>query len=223
MFRSFVSRLRRAAIAAPVLAAVACANADAAVPLPDPLLNASVSATAARDTAVLAGGCFWGIEAVYRHVKGVITATSGYAGGEASTAKYELVGSGTTGHAEAVQVIYDPSQVTYGQLLKIFFSVAHDPTQLNRQGPDVGTHYRSAIFYSNPEQQRIAQAYIAQLTEAKSFPRPIVTRVDALDAFYRAEDYHQNYAELHPNEPYIAINDLPKVARLKKQFAELYR
>lgn len=223
MLRSLAIRLRRASFVAPIVAALACTSADAAVPLPDPSLNVARAGVAGRDTAVFAGGCFWGIEAVYRHVKGVVSATSGYSGGEAMTAQYELVGSGTTGHAEAVQVIYDPSEVTYGTLLKIFFAVAHDPTQLNRQGPDVGTQYRSVIFFSSPEQQHVAESYIEQLTAAKSFPRPIVTRVEHLEAFYRAEEYHQNYAELHPNQPYIAINDLPKVARLKEQFADLYR
>jgi len=159
---------------------------------------------------------------VFKHVKGVTRATSGYAGGSAKTASYELVGSGTTGHAESVEVVYDPSQISYGQLLKVFFSVAHDPTQLNRQGPDVGTQYRSAIFFSNPDQQRIAQAYVAQLQDAKLFSRPIVTQVAPLQGFYPAEAYHQDYLARHPESMYIVINDLPKLAQLKVQWPDLY-
>jgi len=171
---------------------------------------------------VFAGGCFWGVEAVFRHVKGVSGAVSGYAGGAAKFPDYGMVSSGTTGHAESVKVTYDPAQVSYGQLLKVYFSVAHDPTQLNRQGPDTGTQYRSAIFTTSDEQKRVAQAYIAQLNGAKVFARPIVTEVVTLPAFYDAEPYHQNYAALHPSEPYIAINDLPKVAHLRAQFPDLY-
>lgn len=175
-----------------------------------------------RETAVLAGGCFWGIQAVFQHVKGVITATSGYSGGSAKSADYEIVSTGETGHAESVQVVYDSSQITYGELLRIFFSVAHDPTQLNRQGPDEGTQYRSAIFYANDEQKRIAQAYIAQLEQTKVFSRRIVTQVAQLQAFYPAEAYHQNYAALHPNQPYIVFNDAPKVEHLRQIFPDLY-
>jgi len=175
-----------------------------------------------QQTAVIAGGCFWGIQAVFQHVKGVIRATSGYSGGSAKNAEYELVSTGDTGHAESVEVVYDPSQITFGELLRIFFSVAHDPTQLNRQGPDEGAQYRSAIFYGGEEQKRIAQAYIAQLNESKVFSRPIVTQVVALEAFYPAEPYHQNYAALHPNQPYIVFNDAPKVAHLRQAFPELY-
>jgi peptide-methionine (S)-S-oxide reductase len=162
------------------------------------------------------------VQAVFQHVRGVIKATSGYAGGSAKTAEYEIVSTGQTGHAESVQVVYDPSQITYGELLRIFFAVAHDPTQLNRQGPDEGTQYRSAIFYANDEQKRIAEAYISQLEQAKIFSRPIVTQVAALQSFYPAEAYHQNYAALHPNQPYIVFNDAPKVEHLRKIFPELY-
>ena len=179
-------------------------------------------AAGAPQTAVFAGGCFWGVEAVYRHVRGVKSAVSGYAGGEASTARYEMVGSGRTGHAESVQVVYDPSVVSYGELLRIFFSVAHDPTELNRQGPDVGTQYRSAIFTRNAAQLEVAGAYIAQLDAARAFPSPIVTVVTPLPAFYRAEDYHQNYLALHPDQPYIVFNDLPKLGQLKARFPDRY-
>ena len=162
------------------------------------------------------------MQAVFQHVKGVITATSGYAGGSAKTAQYETVSTGETGHAESVEIVYDPAQITYGELLRVFFSVAHDPTQLNGQGPDEGTQYRSAIFYNNDEQKKIAQAYIAQLEQAKVFPRRIVTQVAALEGFYPAEAYHQNYAALHPNQPYIMFNDAPKVEHLKQEFPDLY-
>ena len=188
-----------------------------------PAASELLAATAGEDTAVFAGGCFWGVEAVYDHVKGVKSATSGYAGGTVASPSYEQVSSGDTGHAESVQVIYDPSQVSYGKLLQIFFSVVHDPTQLNRQGPDRGTQYRSAIFYNNAQQQRAAEAYIKQLTAAKTFPRPIVTQVAKLGGFYRAEEYHQKYLEHHPNQLYIVINDKPKVEALKKQFAADYK
>jgi len=183
----------------------------------------AVSVSATEDTAVFAGGCFWGIEAVFEHVKGVKSAVSGYTGGNVGNPSYEQVSSGDTGHAESVQVIYDPSQVSYGKLLQIFFSVAHDPTQLNRQGPDHGTQYRSAIFYNTPQQQQVAESYIRQLTAAKTFSRPIVTQVAKLRGFYRAEEYHQNYFDQHPNQLYIVINDKPKVAALKKEFPDVYR
>ncbi len=206
-----------------LLAATACnARAGTAAAVPAPAVDASRAAAPGRQTAVVAGGCFWGIQAVFQHVKGVISATSGYAGGSAKTAEYEVVSTGETGHAESVQIVYDPSQITYGELLRIFFSVAHDPTQLNRQGPDEGTQYRSAIFYSNDEQERIAEAYIAQLNQAKVFPRSIVTQVTALQAFYPAEAYHQNYAALHPNQPYIVFNDAPKVEHLRHEFPDFY-
>ncbi|MBV9608286.1 MAG: peptide-methionine (S)-S-oxide reductase MsrA, partial [Acidobacteria bacterium] len=173
--------------------------------------------------AVFAGGCFWGVQGVFEHVRGVRSATSGYAGGAVASPSYEQVSTGGTGHAESVRVVYDPSRVSYEQLLQVFFTVAHDPTELNRQGPDVGTQYRSAIFYSNDEQKRIADAYISQLSAAKLFGRPIVTQVAHLEAFYPAEAYHQDYATLHPKNPYIMINDAPKVANLKKEFPELYK
>ncbi len=200
-----------------------CGMVEAAVVvLPDPVSDAPLAAKSSSQTAVFAGGCFWGIEAVFEHVKGVTQAVSGYSGGTAETADYQKVSSGRTAHAEVVQVTYDPSKVSYGQLLKVFFSVAHDPTQLNRQGPDTGPQYRSAIFTVDAAQQRAAQAYIAQLQAAKSFPRPIVTEVAALKAFYIAEPYHQDYVVHHPDQPYIIYNDLPKVAALKKQFPQLY-
>jgi peptide-methionine (S)-S-oxide reductase len=181
------------------------------------------AATPGEATAVFAGGCFWGVDAVFKHVKGVKSVVSGYSGGSALTAKYMLVGTGTTGHAEAVKVTYDPSQITYADLMKVFFSVAHDPTEKDRQGPDVGTQYRSAIFYADPQQKELAQRYIAQLDAAKAFGKPIVTEVAALDKFYPAEDYHQNYLALHPNQPYIVYNDLPKLDALKKEFPAWYR
>ena len=175
-----------------------------------------------RETAVVSGGCFWGIQAVFEHVKGVIQATSGYAGGTVANPDYETVSSGTTGHAETVRIVFDPSVVSYATLLKVFFTVAHDPTELNRQGPDVGTSYRSVIFYMNDEQKRLATAYIAQLDAAKVFGKPIVTEVTPLKGFYRAEDYHQDYALNHPENPYILVCDRPKIAALKAQFPELF-
>jgi peptide-methionine (S)-S-oxide reductase len=200
----------------------ACTAAESAVALPSPALDIPASSAKGPQTAVFAGGCFWGVEAVFRHVKGVSSAVSGYAGGAAKTADYESVGNGTTGHAESVKVTYDPAHVSYGQLLTVFFAVAHDPTQLNRQGPDHGTQYRSAIFTTSDEQKRVAQAYVAQLDKAKAFGRPIVTEIVALPAFYPAEAYHQNYLALHPTQPYIVFNDLPKLANLKTQFPGLY-
>jgi peptide-methionine (S)-S-oxide reductase len=173
--------------------------------------------------AVFAGGCFWGVEAVFEHVKGVTDARSGYAGGKPATAKYDQVSGGRTGHAESVEVTFDPSVVSYEQLLEVFFSVAHDPTELNRQGPDVGTQYRSAIFYTDQEQKKSALAFVEKLTAAKKFSRPIVTEISALDTFYPAEAYHQDYLKHHPTEPYIVYNDLPKLAALKKQFPEKYQ
>lgn len=202
----------------------ACSTADASsTPLPDPEVDAPLAKSKGEQKAVLAGGCFWGIEAVFEHVKGVSDAKSGYAGGDAASADYRKVSSGTTSHAESVLVTYDPSQVTYGQLLKVFFSVAHDPTELNRQGPDRGTQYRSAIFYANEEQKRIAEAYIKQLDRAKVFNQPIVTQVTPLEAFHDAEAYHQDYLAQHPDEPYIVINDMPKVENLRKQLPGLYK
>lgn len=184
--------------------------------------NPGPHAPAKTETVVFAGGCFWGVQSVFQHTKGVVSATSGYAGGTVSKPSYEDVSSGQTGHAESVKVVFDPSRVSYEQLLKIFFSVVHDPTELNRQGPDVGTQYRSAVFYVTDAQKQATEAYIAQLTSAHTFKQPIVTQVAKLKAFYRAEDYHQNYAELHPDQPYIAINDAPKVVNLKRSFPQLY-
>jgi peptide-methionine (S)-S-oxide reductase len=202
---------------------VACSRVDAAaVTLPSPAVDEHGGPTSDR-FAVFAGGCFWGIEAVFEHVKGVKTVVSGYSGGTANTAHYDVVSTGRTGHAESVQVVYDPAQTSYGQLLQILFSVAHDPTQRNRQGPDEGPQYRSEIFYASPDQQRIAQAYIDQLNKAKVFKRPIVTKVEPLDVFYPAEAYHQDYAVHHPSDLYIVMNDAPKVVRLREQFPQLYK
>ena len=197
--------------------------AEGAIALPDPAVDAPLASKSDKQIAVIAGGCFWGVQAVFQHVKGVKDATSGYSGGSLASPGYEEVSTGNTGHAESVKITFDPSQITYGQLLKVFFSVAHDPTQLNRQGPDTGSQYRSVIFYANEEQQHIAEAYISQLEQAKSFPGSIVTQVVPLKAFYKAEDYHQNYATLHPDNPYIAINDAPKVEHLQQQFPDLYK
>src|SRR4030088_3451865 len=206
-----------------LVAVVSCNAADNAITaFPNPAVDAPIATSKGEQTAVVAGGCFWGIQAVFQHVKGVINATSGYSGGAANTAEYELVSTGETGHAESVKITYDPSQITYGQLLRVFFSVAHDPTQLNRQGPDTGSQHRSSIFYNNDEQKRISEAYIAQLDKAKVFPRPIVTQVVPLKAFYPAEAYHQDYASRHPDNPYIVYNDAPKVAHLREQFPDLY-
>lgn len=199
-----------------------CGAATPAVTLPAPAVDVPAASAKGPQTAVFGGGCFWGVEAVFRHVKGVSSAVSGYAGGTAQTADYQKVSSGSTGHAEVVQVTFDPAQVSYGQLLRVFFSVAHDPTQLNRQGPDVGTQYRSALFFVNDEQKSVGQAYIKQLDAAKVFPKPIVTETVMLPKFYEAEAYHQNYAALHPTQPYIAIHDAPKVANLKTTFPTLY-
>jgi peptide-methionine (S)-S-oxide reductase len=198
------------------------ASAAPGQPIPPPKVDAPLATAAGRDTAVFAGGCFWGTQAVFERVKGVLKTTVGYAGGSAATATYDQVVTETTGHAESVEVVYDPSRITYGQLLRVFFSVAHDPTELNRQGPDVGTSYRSAIFYSNDEQKRLATAYIAQLDAAKVFPKRIVTDVTPLKGFYRGEDYHQDYALKNPNSSYIQICDLPKISALKQQFPELF-
>lgn len=211
-------------IMASLLCTTACtARAGTAVPVPPPALDAGRTVASAQQTAVLSGGCFWGVQAVFQHVKGVISATSGYSGGSKRTAEYEIVSTGETGHAESVQIVFDPSRITYGELLRVFFSVAHDPTELNRQGPDEGTQYRSVIFYGDEQQQHIAESYIAQLQQAKVFSRPIVTQVVPFKAFYAAEAYHQNYATLHPDNPYIAINDAPKVEHLRKQFGALYK
>jgi len=205
-----------------LLTSLAALSSAEAAPLPAPAVDIPAASVKAPQTAVFAGGCFWGVEAVFRHVKGVSRAVSGYAGGTTVKPSYEQVGMGGTGHAESVEITYDPSQVSYGQLLAVFFSVAHDPTQLDRQGPDIGTQYRSAIFYTNDDQKRVAEAYIEQLGKAKVFGAPIVTQVAKLPAFYQAEAYHQNYLALHPKEPYIVHHDLPKLAALQKQWPELY-
>jgi peptide-methionine (S)-S-oxide reductase len=210
-------------VAACSAAVLACSgHAASKAPIPAAVVDVPLAKAPARQTAVFAGGCFWGTQAVFERVRGVLQTTTGYAGGTAATATYDQVSSETTGHAESVEVVYDPSQITYGQLLRIFFSVAHDPTELNRQGPDVGTSYRSAIFYRNDEQKRLAEAYIAQLDKAKIFPKPIVTQVVPLKGFYRAEDYHQDYALHHPNDSYIMICDRPKIEALKQQFPNLF-
>ncbi|MGD0823340.1 MAG: peptide-methionine (S)-S-oxide reductase MsrA [Terriglobales bacterium] len=220
---NFSSRVFAVLLMITLAGVVACnAGERANAAVPSPAVDATLATTKAEQTAVVSGGCFWGIQAVFQHVKGVISATSGYSGGAANTAEYELVSNGDTGHAESVKIVYDPSQITYGQLLRVFFSVAHDPTELNRQGPDTGSQYRSAIFYGSDEQKRIAEAYIAQLEKAKVFPRPIVTQLVPLKAFYAAEAYHQDYAARHPDNPYIVYNDAPKVAHLRQEFPELY-
>ena len=213
-----------AAVIAPLLgiALAGCSAASVATPLPDPAVDIPLARAGGVQTAVLAGGCFWGVEGVFEHVKGVTRVVSGYAGGQADTATYEQVSTGRTGHAESVRIFYDPARISYGQLLKVFFSVAHDPTELNRQGPDTGTQYRSAIFYSSDDQKRVADDYIDQLQKARVFPRPIVTQVVPLKGFYDAEAYHQHYLDRHPDQPYIVINDLPKIAALKRQFPSLY-
>jgi peptide-methionine (S)-S-oxide reductase len=196
---------------------------EPAVVIPAPAQDQAAPAAAGTQTVVLAGGCFWGVQAVFQHTKGVTNAVSGYAGGQQGTAHYEQVGSGRTGHAESVSVTYDPKQISYGKILQIYFSVAHNPTELNRQGPDSGTQYRSAIFFANDEQKQMAEAYIAQLDKAHVFNRPIATKLESLSGFYPAEDYHQDFAVLHPTYPYIVYNDLPKVGNLKRLFADVYR
>ena len=205
------------------LTAVAFAGNASRPTQQQPATDISTSTVKGTQTAVLAGGCFWGIEAVFEHLKGVSHVVSGYSGGSAATAHYELIGSGSTGHAESVRITYDPSQISYSQLLKVYFSVAHDPTQLNRQGPDWGTQYRSAIFFSNDEQKRVAQAYIDQLNKAQVFHKPIVTQLAPLNGFYAAEEYHQQFLDRNPNHPYIVVHDLPKLAQLRQQFADMYK
>jgi peptide-methionine (S)-S-oxide reductase len=196
--------------------------ASAAATIPDPAVDETPAAKKGHATIVLAGGCFWGIQAVFEHVKGVSRATAGYSGGTVKNPGYEEVSSGGTGHAESVEIVYDPSKITLGQLLKVFFSVAHDPTELNRQGPDTGTQYRSAIFFTTQDQQKIAQAYVDQLNQAKLFSGPIVTQIVQMTTFYRAEQYHQDFATQHPDNPYIARFDLPKIKQLQQQFPNLY-
>jgi peptide-methionine (S)-S-oxide reductase len=225
MSRSQFSRLSlcAAAIGALAISALVIAPslaAEDAVVIPAPAVDAQASDSI--QTVVVAGGCFWGVQGVFQHTAGVVNAMSGYAGGNKSTANYETVSTGSTGHAESVQIKYDPKQISYGKILQIFFSVAHNPTELNRQGPDSGTQYRSAIFTTSDEQKKVAEAYIAQLDAAKIYGKPIVTKVGPLQGFYPAEAYHQDYLTLHPNQPYIAYNDLPKVENLKKLFTQNY-
>jgi peptide-methionine (S)-S-oxide reductase len=225
MSRSPFSRLSLCAAAVGALAITALAAspsraAEDAVVIPAPAVD--VPPADGIQTVVIAGGCFWGVQGVFQHTAGVVNAVSGYAGGGKSTASYEIVSTGTTGHAESVQIKYDPSKISYGKILQIFFSVAHDPTQLNRQGPDSGTQYRSAIFTTSDAQKKVTDAYIAQLNAAKVYKKTIVTKVGPLEGFYPAEAYHQDYLTLHPNQPYIAYNDIPKVENLKKIFAENY-
>ena len=203
------------------LFASAAQAAERAFVIPAPALDETAHAD--KQTVVLAGGCFWGVQAVFQHTKGVTSAVSGYAGGDKSSARYETVGTGRTGHAESVAVSFDTRQISLGKILQIYFSVAHNPTELNRQGPDVGTQYRSAIFYADDEQKKVAAAYVAQLDKAKVFPAPIVTQLEPLHGFYPAEDYHQDFAVLHPSYPYIVFNDLPKVDNLKRIFTADYR
>jgi peptide-methionine (S)-S-oxide reductase len=204
------------------LAAGAANAAEPAVVIPPPAVDAPVLGPAQR-SIVLAGGCFWGVQGVFEHTKGVVRAVSGYSGGKKETAHYEMVGTERTGHAESVQIIYDPKQISYGKILQIYFSVAHNPTELNYQGPDQGPSYRSAIFYADEDQKQVAEAYIAQLDKAHVFPKPIVTKLEPLTGFYPAEDYHQDFLVLHPSHPYIVFNDLPKVENLKRLFAADYR
>jgi peptide-methionine (S)-S-oxide reductase len=220
----FKGLLFRRSIGALLMTLAVCAGCQAATkaPVPPAANDAALTSAPGKQTAVFAGGCFWGTQSVFERVKGVIATTAGYAGGSASTATYDQVTTETTGHAESVKVVYDPSKITYGQLLRIFFSVAHDPTELNRQGPDVGTSYRSAIFYVNDEQKRISQDYIAQLDAAHVFPGRIVTEVAPLKGFYDAESYHQHYADNNPGNPYILVCDRPKIDALKAEFPELF-
>jgi peptide-methionine (S)-S-oxide reductase len=211
-----------ALLAATIFSLGVCAAraAEDAVVIPPPAVDEA--AGPGTETAIFAGGCFWGVQGVYQHTAGVLNAVSGYSGGSKMTANYTMIGTGTTGHAESVEIKYDPKKISYGKILQIFFSVVHDPTQLNRQGPDTGTQYRSAIFTANDEQKKVAEAYIAQLNAAKVYKKPIVTKIGPLEAFYPAEAYHQDYLTLHPNQPYIAFNDIPKVENLKKIFADSY-
>ena len=216
----FLSLMLAFAVLLPLFACTA--SGQPRTPIPAAKVDTTLASKPGKQTAVFAGGCFWGTQSVFERVKGVLKTTAGYAGGSATTATYNQVITETTGHAESVEVVYDPSQITYGQLLRIFFAVAHDPTQLNRQGPDVGTSYRSAIFYANDEQKQIAEAYIKQLDAAKVFSAPIVTQLTPLKGFYRAEDYHQDYALHNPDNPYIKVCDLPKIKALKEEFPQLF-
>jgi peptide-methionine (S)-S-oxide reductase len=223
MIRSFLVGLAVMVGLMAVLTMIAPSTTTAAVAIPNPVVDEPIATAKGQQTVVLAGGCFWGIQSVFEHVKGVKSATAGYAGGTVKNPSYEQVSSGATGHAESVKIVYDPSKVTFGQLLKVFFSVAHDPTELDRQGPDSGTQYRSAIFFTSDTQQRIAKAYIDQLNGAKVYPQPIVTELTPYSAFYQAEDYHQDFADKNPYNTYIMMNDAPKVANLKKELPDLYK
>jgi peptide-methionine (S)-S-oxide reductase len=220
---SWINGLIAVALSAAIVVFPLAARAKKGIEIPAPAIDASLAQTSGQESVVFAGGCFWGIQAVFQHVNGVVSATSGYSGGEAKTADYEVVSTGRTGHAESVKVVFDPSQITYGQLLHVFFSVAHDPTELNRQGPDEGSQYRSVVFYSSPDQLRITKAYIEQLNAAHVFKHEIVTQLVPLKEFYPAEAYHQNYATVHPDSMYIRFNDAPKVENLKKDFPQMYR
>jgi peptide-methionine (S)-S-oxide reductase len=225
-FASRIGSIGATGVAALLLAALAFVRVGAsghAVMLPPPAVDLTIDRQPGEQVVLIAGGCFWGVQAVYQHTEGVIQAVSGYAGGSKQTATYDLVSSGATGHAEAVQVKFDPAKISYGRILQIFFSVVHDPTQLDRQGPDVGSQYRSAIFYSDADQKRVAEAYVQQLDALKVFPEPIVTRLERFDAFYPAEAYHQDYATRHPDQPYIAYHDLPKIESLKRLMPAVYR
>ena len=221
---SLTTRVILVVLAIVVLAVIfkgAASRAENATVVPMPAVD-EAAGTRSSEIAVLGGGCFWGVQAVYQHLKGVTSAVSGYAGGEQSTAEYERVSTGRTGHAESVQITFDPRVITYGRILQVFFSVVHDPTQLNRQGPDVGTQYRSAIFPMNPEQGNVAKAFIAQLNQARTFDAAIVTKIEPSRSFYRAEAYHQDFLERNPTHPYIVMNDLPKIDNLKRIFPNLY-
>jgi peptide-methionine (S)-S-oxide reductase len=222
MLQMIARGLAALSILLPLGGGASCNSSSKVVALPDPAADNPLAAKKGRETIVVAGGCFWGIQAVFERLRGVLGAISGYSGGAANTATYERVCSGRTGHAEAVEVAFDPSQISYGQILKVFFSVAHDPTQLNRQGPDHGTQYRSAIFYTTEDQKRISEAYVKQLDSAQVFRQPIVTQIVPLETFYPAEDYHQGYMDLHPENMYIVINDSPKVENLRKYYPSLF-
>jgi peptide-methionine (S)-S-oxide reductase len=210
-------------LVAQALGSSACARADEPTRIPAPLVDEAKPHAGGTEVAVLSGGCFWGMQGLFEHVRGVREVVAGYTGGPAETAQYETVSSGSTGHAESVRITFDPSVVAYGEILRVFFSVAHDPTELNGQGPDTGTQYRSDIFFANPTQEKIARAYVAQLTHARIFKDPVVTRVDRLAGFYPAEGYHQDYLLHNPESPYIVVNDLPKIANLKRLYPDLYR
>ena len=210
------------AVLLPFRGGASCNSSSDVVALPDPATDNPLAKVKGQKTAVVAGGCFWGIQAVFERLKGVHRATSGYSGGAASAATYEKVCSGRTGHAEAVEIVFDPSQISFGQILKVFFSIAHDPTQLNKQGPDHGTQYRSAIFFTSEDQERISETYVKQLDSARVFRQPIVTQIVPLEAFYPAEEYHQGYMDLHPENMYIVLNDYPKVENFRKQYPSLF-